>query len=329
MKTTPIIRRHLIVACTAAGLVAPAAARAGGPQDQATAVALFQQARKLVDAGDFEHACPKFAEAQKLLPTPGTALSLGDCYEKGGKLASAWGAFKQAEFFARGTGANDHQAEAQRRAAALVSKLAHLVVVVPPSAKVTGFEVRRDGDAIGEAQWGSPVPADVGWHKIEATAPGKKAWSTTVRIGTDGSSASVDVPILEDLPPLGDQAGGPWGARRVAGVVVGSVGAAGIVVASVLGIVAIVDNKASKTTCRQSDPAICKPTGYDLRVTAGRLADASTATFIAGGLALAGGGVLFFTDRPGTPGKSASTPRIEARPIVDGQTAGISIKGWW
>ena len=130
------LRRIVGLGVVLAAVAFAGEAGAAGPADQAAAVELFQEAKKLMDAGDHEHACPKFAEAQRLLPTPGTLLSLGLCYEKAGKLASAYGAYKEAEVFARGAGAPDHQAEAQRRAGALALKVAKLAIVVPPVAKV-------------------------------------------------------------------------------------------------------------------------------------------------------------------------------------------------
>jgi hypothetical protein len=289
-------------------------------------VELFQSARKLMDAGDYEHACPKFAEAQRLLPTPGTMLSIGLCHEKAGKLASAYGAYKEAEVFARSASADGHQAEAQQRAAALALKVAKLAIVVPPAAKVQGFELRRDGSVVGEAQWGSPMPADIGWHKVEATAPGKKAWATTVRIETDGSSASVNVPVLEDQ--AGGDAATYWNARRVAGVTAGGVGVAGLVLGAAFGGVAISKNNASKADCDPKDPRLCSQAGADARHAAGRLADASTAMLIAGGVAAAAGLTVFLTAPKGDDAKKTGR-RVEVMPLIGAGTAGLGLRGEW
>jgi hypothetical protein len=106
---------------------------AAGAADQAAAEALFNEAKKLVAAGDFEHACPKFAESNRLDPGSGTLLNVGACYEQIGKLASAWGAFNETAVTARNTGDAIRQDEATRRAAVLAPRLSKLSVLVAPA----------------------------------------------------------------------------------------------------------------------------------------------------------------------------------------------------
>src|SRR5512132_1412974 len=71
--------------------LAPPARAASTPADKAVATVLFND------------ACPKFEESQRIDPTPGTLLNLGDCYERSTppRTASAWGTFKRAEVMAR------------------------------------------------------------------------------------------------------------------------------------------------------------------------------------------------------------------------------------
>ena len=71
-----------------------ASAQAG--QNQAAAQALYDEARKLVEAKNFAAACPKFKESYDLDPAGGTLLNLADCYERQGKPALAWTTFKDA-----------------------------------------------------------------------------------------------------------------------------------------------------------------------------------------------------------------------------------------
>ena len=216
---------HILLAL--ALLTASLPAWAGGPNDEATAAILFKEAKALAATGDYAHACLKFSEAQRLYPTQGTLLNIGDCMEHLGRYASAFGAFKAAEVMARDRGDTARQEEAARRAEVLSPRLAKLMIVVPPEARVPGFELRRDGELVGEGQWGSAIPVDTGWHKLEATAPAKKPWSTTVRVEIDGSSMSINVPALEAMSVESAAGTAPfWSGQRIAGVVVGGAGLA-------------------------------------------------------------------------------------------------------
>lgn len=102
--------------------------------------------------------------------------------------------------------------------------------------------------------------------------------------------------------PAADSARG----RRIAGIVLGSAGLAGLAVGGALGVTAIVKKN-------QSDTGGCDPTshcnanGTDLRWASLRAGDWSTAMFVGGGVALATGVALFVTARsPAAPVTSAS-----------------------
>jgi hypothetical protein len=315
MKTK--FRKGAAGLAAAAILAAVVPVRAAG--DEAAGVALFDEAKKLLKAGDYAGACPKIQEAQRLFPTPAKLLALGDCFERTKKLASAWGAFKQAEIAARNAGDRDREAEGMRRAAALEGALSKLTIVMA-GVPGTGIEVRRDGGLVGEGQLGTPVPVDAGEHVVEVTAPKRQKWTTKVQVAPGGVTVAVSIPELplaEEAPePSGAGTSSPLGPRRIAGVVLGGAGLASVVAGAIVGARALSLNSDSKTNCSPSDPNFCNTTGVSTRSGAITNANVSTALFAAGG-ALAVTGVVLVAV-PSSSDKQGA--RVEMTPGLGGFT---------
>src|SRR6266542_5267230 len=125
------------------------------PGDSASAQGLFDQAKKLMTQGKYSEACPKLEESQRLDPGSGTLLNMGDCYEHEGKIATAWARFLEAAAAAKAAGNVERERVSRERAAALSSKVAHLLINVAAANGPAGVEVKRDGAAVGRAQWGT------------------------------------------------------------------------------------------------------------------------------------------------------------------------------
>jgi serine/threonine-protein kinase len=196
-------RRLVAQVAAVAGLLgAPAVAHADtSAADKATAEALFDHARSLMKEGKYAEACPKLAESQRLDAGLGTMLYLADCYDHNGQTASAWALFLEAASLAHTAGQADREKKARAHAAALEPKLSRLSISLAAGAEIPGIEVKRDGQPIGKALWGTAVPLDPGEHHIEASAPGKQPWSVTLQIGAQElSTRNVEVPALADVP---------------------------------------------------------------------------------------------------------------------------------
>src|SRR5882672_3885016 len=183
----------------AAGTFAAAAPALAQQRDPAAAQALFDEARTLMKSKRFEEACPKLAESQRLDPGIGTQFRLADCYEQQGKLASAWAGFLDVASVAAAAGQADREKAARGRATHLESRLPKLTIVVPAANRAPGLEIKRDGLAIGEAQWGSAVPMDPGDHQIVVGAPGKREFTGQVSL-REGAPTTFNVPPLEPAP---------------------------------------------------------------------------------------------------------------------------------
>jgi hypothetical protein len=179
-------------------LATVSAHRSFAQDEKIAAEAIFNEARSLMDQGRYAEACPKLAESQRLDPAVGTLLYLGECYEKEGKVASAWAAFKSAASAARNAGQTNREQTARQRATELEPRLPKLTLVVPPGSEVPGLVVQRDDIDVGSVAWGSAVPVDPGKHRVAAKAPGKKPWSKDVDVGTQPTVTTVTLPRLED-----------------------------------------------------------------------------------------------------------------------------------
>jgi len=334
-------RRWLALCLTAMLATSAAEVRAQDAQASAAAEALFEQARKLMDAGKYRDACPKFAESQRLDPGIGTMLYLADCYEKNGQTASAWATFREAADAAKTAGQADREQKARARAATLEPKLAKLTIVAP--ANVAGLEVLRDGLPVGEPLWGAPVPVDPGAHTIAARAPGKKAFAGKIDVPNEpGASVSTTIPALEDAPASsGTPAGKPGGdvapvvpstaagedpgrSRKILGLALGGVGVVGLGLGAVFGLVAKSKNDDALEPQNCPDDKHCYASGVALTNDAQSAATISTVAFIAGGVVLGAGAVVFFT-APSTP--KAATTGMRVAPAFAPGVAGLSASG--
>lgn len=297
------------------------------PANKAASAAVFADAKRLLTEGHFAEACPKFEEAQRLYPTSGTLLNLGDCYEQmtPPRTASAWGAFKQAEVMARNAGDTSRQEEAGRRAQVLEPALSKVTIVPKPAARVPGLDVKWDGKSVGEGLWGTAFPVDAGEHAIEAGAPGKKSWTGKVLVRPNGGTVPVEVPGLE-AAPLGATAPGEsapqpfWNTQRRVGVGIGAAGLVGVVVGSIFGAKASGKNSDSLLHCRPDDLTRCDSQGVALREEAYSAATVSTIMFIVGGALAAGGTITFLTAPSGAP---------KIQPVVGAGFGGLTLRGSW
>lgn len=282
-----------------------ARAQAGG--NRAAAEALFNEGRALMAKQRFSEACPKFEASQQLDPGLGTLLNLADCYEKQGKLASAWAEYREALPLARASGSKVRQDLATERAAALESRLSTMTIrILGGGQDSAALEIRRDGVPVQQAELGSAIPVDPGEHTVEASAPGKQKWSSTYRVSAEATKLSVEVPTLASnaAPEAAPKAAAPvdrsvsavhsGSAQRTVAVVVGAAGVAGLGLGTVFGLQAKSAWSDAKSHC-PSYPYGCDPEGIDLHASANSKAAVSTVAFVAGGAALAVFAVLWFS----------------------------------
>ena len=164
------------------------------------AESLFREGRALIKQGKLQDGCDKLEASEVIEPSVGTLLNIGDCRERLGKLATAWAAFRKAEAMAKQSGKEPkREAEARKRAQRLEPQLPALTIAV--ARPMPGLVVKRNGEKLETAVFGTEVPVDPGSYRITAEAPGYKPWQLDVTLPIRGKR-QITVPTLErEAPP--------------------------------------------------------------------------------------------------------------------------------
>jgi hypothetical protein len=180
---------------------------------QKRADALFEEGRKLLNAGNPAGACAKFNEAIKLEPeAPGTMLNLGLCNEQLNKYRTALYWFRKAQARAFETGLPDYEEAAKQHTVDLAGKVATIKLEFASPAP-EGTRVRIDGQEISPAEY-LAVEVDPGPHTLVAGAPGHKIFSQDFNVeGRGGQTLTIEL-VEGDNSVVVDRGSG----RRKAGV---------------------------------------------------------------------------------------------------------------
>jgi hypothetical protein len=322
--------RSLLVALALA-LPASRAARAE-PADPVAAQALFEQGREQMARGEYEAACPKLEESQRLSPAPGTAFNLADCWTHTGRLASAWSLFRDVEAEARLARQTMRAQVARRRGDELEHLLPRLLIHVPTPPD--GIELRRDGVLVGRAQWDTAVPVDLGPHNVAAAAPGRSPWRTTVQVVARAATVTVVVPPLEIVAPEGAAPPPPPPALRLdtppasrpaqSRTAAIAVGASGLVLLAASGVtIAVAKSRYDSATC--SGTVCSSEAALRQRDHARSLGDVATGLAIAGGASVAGGVVLWLA----TGRRSGGAPEGRVAWNVGIAPSGAVVRATW
>ena len=308
----------LLTTLACCSLCAAALPAAGEEVRSARADALFQQAQRLLDAGNVEAACSKFEASEAAGDSLETLLQLGNCYELAGRSASAWHAFQEAEAVAHAKKDAEREQVATERVRALEPKLMRVMVVVPPISRVPGLTVQLGNNTIPAASWGAVIPVDPGVQHLSASAKGHRPWQLDLTVARgDAREYRVNVPTLAPVQaPNSDR----HAAFRTAGLVTGGVGFAGLGAGAVFSALSRSADDAS--TCArgviQCTPNRSNRTGYG---------EAAAVSFAVGGTLLATG-VTLFVLAPAPDSKEQHAPlRVAAR--VAGSGGRLQLEGAW
>ena len=163
--------------------------------DTTRADELFQEGKRLTDAGDYASACPKFEASQKLRPGIGTLFNEADCHEKTGKLQRAYDEFKEVIERTKAALQPDRQKVAEDRLAKLEARLSKIVIAVPTTRlKVS---VWLDGTSLPADHLNTPLVVEAGDHRIKASTDRDEGepFETSVTLQGGGKTTTVAIPV--------------------------------------------------------------------------------------------------------------------------------------
>jgi hypothetical protein len=308
--------------------------------DPAAADALFQAAKKLMAAKQYDEACAKFDASYEIDPTLGTLLNLADCYEKLGRVATAWS--KWGEAMEKALRDDDKRADyAKQRRDALTPSLPKVTIHV--SKEVPGIDILWDGKKLSPAVYGVDLPVDPIEHDLVVLRDdGVRLDEQRVPVTAEKTKKeiSLDLEALDRAKPRKVEKKDPSppllpppakNTQRIAGLVVGGFGAAALVTSGVLEGIAL----AKKGSADAPDSCVnkfCTPGGLAQVQSARTFAAAGQWIGIGGLVAFAVGTTLFVTAPPAPSPARASRPdplrpSLWASPYVGPTGSGLVVGG--
>jgi hypothetical protein len=333
-------RPFAVIAASVVSIVLLGAPVAGAED----ATSLFNDGRAAAKSGNYLVARQKFEAAFKLDPAPGTLLNLADCDEHLGHILEAVKSYRLAA--AAFPAKDPRRPYAVKKVAETEKKIAHLSLSLPADLPADATVV-RDGAVLPRATAADSVEVDPGPHEAKIVAPGHKEAPATVVLG-EGESKTLslalgpaEVAVSTTVEPpknvYGDVRSPPGNFQKTAAYGAIGVGAAGIVLGAVTGVVALSSASTYKEGKDSGDCVVpaggtaarCASSRYvDAYNRAGTFATVSTIAWIAGAVVGAGGVVLLVTaPRGDAPSKTGSSRTLGVTPVVGPGLAGASFSG--
>lgn len=345
---SPIKSTSLLV-CAASLLlyglhVPPVGAQPG--DTKAAAEQLFSQAQQLMAAGNYDAACPKLEASMELDAALGTLINLARCYEKQGRLASAWARYREAADLAARASQGKRQRFAARQAEALEPRLPRLIIRVSSVSAVSGLSISRDESKVDAAMFDTAIYIDPGEHTIVARAPGYLDFTKTFEIAV-GQEIIIEVPSLtptdandsaaenatradqqqekvSDGKPANSNDPGPPPLRRTIGLITAGTGGLALTVGLGFGWASrSAWSKAFEGGACQRETLECSVDGQREAEKAGRRADVATVLSTGGVVLMVAGAVLYFTARE--PTETDST--LSVAPMLAPESMGVVMTG--
>lgn len=225
---------------------------------------LYRDGRAAAQVKDWDRACALFQQSQNREPAPGTLLNLADCEEHRGKLVTATAQYNAAaRLFQSG---DERTTYAKQRASTLEKRIAKLRIRAEGNATI-----ECDGVVVDPSSLGTVVTMDPGEHVFVVKAEGRAEARSVIRLG-EGESREIELklgpilpatpasdPSVSDPPTVAETAPAPPPAvgtpdvkatvNRTPAYIAFGVGAVGVGVGAVTGLLALDSAHTVKTTC--------------------------------------------------------------------------------
>ena len=267
----------------------------------------WREGRKALLRGDIEDAARLLEAAHDEDPKPQHKLDLARALVRAGEPESALVLLEQ---IADVDGAKLEKAAAARLLKEIEPKLPRLSVSVtgPPPGAV---RATLDGQLVDVTKL---IFTSTGDHRLVLRAEGFRSEAHTFSAKA-GELRSVSIAMARGAADEGSAAQGGGSLAWVPGAVSLSAGAIGLGLGATFGVLAMQETNAIRDRC---DRGVCPPSTRDDLAHAALLGDASTGSFIAGGVASAAGVVLLVV-----MGGSSDAPEQSAfLPLIGPGTAG-------
>jgi hypothetical protein len=329
---------------TTLGLAGRAAAAEDANQAEniAAARSLGIEGVQLAEQGKCDQAIEKLSRAESLYHAPTILDRLGECQVAVGQIVL--GTENLNRVVREPLAANapkafrDAQERARKALDAALPRIGYLMVTVEPKeAQVT---VTVSGAPVPAALIGAERPTDPGTREVVASAPGYLTQKTTVTLAEGGHQAvTLSLPVdptaakpAAEVPPAVPPPSPPPppppaqtsnGTRTLGYVLIGT-GAAGIVVGSITGGMAL--GKKSELDCPGKH---CSGSEIDTLHSANHMALASTISFAIGIPAAAIGTVLLLTSgKSEQRAEKVPAKHFAAEPYIGPSSAGVLGSFW-
>ena len=208
---------------------------------------LFSEGVALIGEEKYEAALAKLEAAQALDPGIGTQFNIGVCYEKLGKLGTAWRNFAVVQALAHASGKTAREDSARKKLEELQPRLAAFRFAVTETADLT---LKVDGALVARSEWES-YPVDPGAHRVEAVAPSRLPWTGSFDAPAAGERLAIKVPVLASSQRTKVVTVETVNGRRALGIILGGIGVAGVVAATITGILILNDKSTADEECAQ------------------------------------------------------------------------------